>query len=116
MWYGPSRRHEKRQKVVVLRELERAIIYTTKMSKQVTKTKLGAEHPDTLTSMHNLAFTWRSLGRDAEAMASLQQCVELRQRVLGAGHPDLLSSQTALEQWEAEGIDEAEGEEAVEAE
>jgi hypothetical protein len=30
-------RHERRQKVVVLRELHRAIIYTTKMSKQVTK-------------------------------------------------------------------------------
>jgi hypothetical protein len=28
---------ERKQKVVVLRELHRAIIYTTKMSKQVTK-------------------------------------------------------------------------------
>jgi hypothetical protein len=28
---------EKKQKVVVLRELHRAIIYTTKMSKRVTK-------------------------------------------------------------------------------
>jgi hypothetical protein len=28
---------ERKQKVVVLRELRRAIIYTTKMSKQVTK-------------------------------------------------------------------------------
>ena len=37
MWYGPSRRHERRQNVVVLRELHRAIIYTTNISKQVTK-------------------------------------------------------------------------------
>jgi hypothetical protein len=29
-------RHEEREKVVVLRELHRAIIYTTKMSKHVT--------------------------------------------------------------------------------
>jgi hypothetical protein len=34
---GDRRRHERRQKVVVLNELHRAIIYTTKMSKQVTK-------------------------------------------------------------------------------
>jgi hypothetical protein len=40
MWYGPSRGHERRQKVVVLRELEGEIIYTTKMSKQVTKSHM----------------------------------------------------------------------------
>ena len=27
---------------------------------------LGEEHPDTLTSMANLAFTWNSLGHDHE--------------------------------------------------
>ena len=32
-----DRGHERRQKVVVLSELQRAIIYTTRMSKQVTK-------------------------------------------------------------------------------
>jgi hypothetical protein len=37
MWYGPSRRYEERQKAVVLRELQKAIIYTTMMSKQMTK-------------------------------------------------------------------------------
>jgi hypothetical protein len=26
------------------------------------KMKLGEDHPNTLTSMNNLAFTWRSLG------------------------------------------------------
>ena len=30
-------RHERKQKVVVLRELRGAIIYTTEMSKQVTR-------------------------------------------------------------------------------
>jgi hypothetical protein len=30
-------RHKREKKVVVLRELHRAIIYTTEMSKQVTK-------------------------------------------------------------------------------
>jgi nicotinic acid phosphoribosyltransferase len=34
---GDRRRHERRQKVVVLKELHRAIIYTTEMSKQVTR-------------------------------------------------------------------------------
>jgi hypothetical protein len=34
---GDRRRRERRPKVVVLKELHRAIIYTTKMGKQVTK-------------------------------------------------------------------------------
>jgi hypothetical protein len=30
---------------------------------ETSKTKLGADHPDTLTSMANLAFTWESTGQ-----------------------------------------------------
>jgi hypothetical protein len=35
---------------------------------ETSKKKLGADHPDTLTSMANLAFAWKAQGRDAEAV------------------------------------------------
>ena len=35
---------------------------------------LGAEHPHTLTSMSNLAFTWKGLGRDAAAVKLMERC------------------------------------------
>ncbi|KAF2820270.1 hypothetical protein CC86DRAFT_304918, partial [Ophiobolus disseminans] len=86
-----------------------------KLRKQVMETckkKLGADHPSTLTSMANvdiadsltanLAFTWKAQGRSAEAIASMRQCIQQRQQVLKAGHPDLASSLSVLEQWRAE--------------
>ena len=53
-----------------------------------TKTRvLGAEHPDTLTSMNNLAFTWKGQGRVAEDIKLMEKCVQLQALVLGADHP-----------------------------
>ncbi|KAF2010518.1 hypothetical protein BU24DRAFT_436620 [Aaosphaeria arxii CBS 175.79] len=72
---------------------------------QVMKTckkKLGADHPFTLTSMANLAWTWKSLERSAEAIGLLQECVHLRCQTLRPGHPDLVSAQETLAEWEAE--------------
>ncbi|KAF1968793.1 hypothetical protein BU23DRAFT_479048 [Bimuria novae-zelandiae CBS 107.79] len=66
------------------------------------KKKLGADHPSTLTSMANLAWTWKSLERSAEAISLLQECVRLRCQILPAGHPDLVSSLKTLAAWEAE--------------
>ncbi|KAF1970583.1 putative kinesin [Bimuria novae-zelandiae CBS 107.79] len=69
---------------------------------ETRKKKLGADHPSTLTSMHNLAWTWKSLERSAEAISLLQECVRLRCLALRAGHPDLVSSSKTLAAWEAE--------------
>jgi hypothetical protein len=55
------------------------------------KRVFGAEHPDTLRSMGNLAFTWKGRGRDTEALGLLKECVQLRTRVLGDNHPDTIS-------------------------
>jgi hypothetical protein len=41
---------------------------------ETSKMKLGADHPHTLTSMVNLAFTLESLGHDAEAINLLRNC------------------------------------------
>jgi hypothetical protein len=35
---------------------------------ETSKTKLGVDHPDTLTSMNNLAFTWKGIGRYEDAL------------------------------------------------
>src|SRR5579859_4617255 len=52
----------------------------------------GAEHPDTLTSMNNLASTYWSLGRLKKAAALQEEVLGKRRRILGAEHPDTLTS------------------------
>ena len=75
---------------------------------KIRKKKLGADHPDTLTSMHNLAFTWKGQGREEEALRLMDECTSLRTRVLSAKHPDTLSSTETLIKWKVEksGMDE----------
>ncbi|KAK3304828.1 uncharacterized protein B0T15DRAFT_537715 [Chaetomium strumarium] len=41
---------------------------------ETRKTKLGADHLDTLTSMYNLAFTWEDQGRHSDALALMRDC------------------------------------------
>ena len=60
---------------------------------EMTQKLLGAEHPDTLRSMANIAATYRNQGRWNEAE---QLHMEMRKKLLGAEHPDTLSSITNL--------------------
>ncbi|KAF6785731.1 Kinesin light chain 5, partial [Colletotrichum musicola] len=53
---------------------------------------LGQEHPDTLTSMGNLASTYRNQGRWKEAEELEVRVMETFKRVLGEEHPDTLTS------------------------
>ena len=57
---------------------------------------LGAEHPSTLSSMGNLASTYRNQGRWKEAEELFVQVMETRKRVLGEEHPDMLTSMANL--------------------
>ena len=57
---------------------------------------LGPKHPDTLTSLNNLACTVDELGHAKEAGRLYQQCLETRKTVLGLSHPDTLTSMSAL--------------------
>ncbi|KAK3359479.1 hypothetical protein B0T25DRAFT_533084 [Lasiosphaeria hispida] len=69
---------------------------------QVVETRkkvLGGEHPDTLTSMNNLAFTQKSQGNFEDALALMRDCLHLRQQILGPDHPHTISSRTALSTW-----------------
>ena len=53
---------------------------------------LGEDHPDTLTSMNNLAETLRAQGDLAGARGWQERVLEARRRVLGEDHPDTLTS------------------------
>ncbi len=54
---------------------------------ETRKTKLGANHPSTLTIMANLASTYGNQGRWAEAETLFVQVMETSKTKLGADHP-----------------------------
>jgi hypothetical protein len=56
------------------------------------KEVLGPEHPDTLTSISNLAGVLVLQGKDEDAEAINKQTLALRETVLGREHPDTLTS------------------------
>jgi tetratricopeptide (TPR) repeat protein len=60
------------------------------------KRVLGEEHPSTMSSMANLASTYRNQGRWKEAKELEMQVMETRKRVLGEEHPSTLSSMANL--------------------
>jgi hypothetical protein len=72
---------------------------------ETRKTKLGADHPDTLISMNNLAFTWKGQGRNEAAIKLMSECIRLRTHKLGIDHPHTLSSVHALDSWKLGSVD-----------
>ncbi|KAF2194001.1 HET-domain-containing protein, partial [Zopfia rhizophila CBS 207.26] len=62
----------------------------------IRKRVLGAEHPDTLTSIGRVAWTLSNQGRWKEAEELEVQVMETRKRVLGSEHPDTLTSMANL--------------------
>ena len=59
---------------------------------EVTKQRLGEEHPDVATSLNNLALLYDSQGRYSEAEPLYLQALELWRRNLGEEHPDVAAS------------------------
>ncbi|KAJ8118515.1 hypothetical protein OPT61_g523 [Boeremia exigua] len=57
---------------------------------EMRKTKLGAHHPDTLTSMNNLASTYYNQGQLQDAEKLFVEVLETSKTKLGAGHPSTL--------------------------
>ncbi|CAG7978615.1 unnamed protein product [Penicillium salamii] len=71
---------------------------------ETRKAKLGADHPSTLTSIANLASTYRKQGRWEEAEQFYVQVMETRKTKLGADHPSTLASMVNLAfTWESAG-------------
>ncbi|KAN0117100.1 hypothetical protein V8E51_003077 [Hyaloscypha variabilis] len=73
-------------------EAEPLFIEEIKRRKRV----LGQEHPDTLTSIANLASTYRNQGHWKEAEDLGVQVMETRKRMLRQEHPDTLTSMANL--------------------
>jgi tetratricopeptide (TPR) repeat protein len=49
--------------------------------------RLGANHPDTVSSLNNLAYLYESIDRSEEALPLYARAVEICDRVLGLEHP-----------------------------
>jgi serine/threonine protein kinase/Flp pilus assembly protein TadD len=60
------------------------------------KAKLGPDHPDTLTSMNNLAVAYRASGQLAKAVPLYEETLEKRKAKLGPDHPGTLTSMNNL--------------------
>ena len=56
----------------------------------------GQEHPDTLSTMHNLANSYDEAGRRAETLKLREEVLALRRKVLGPEHPDTLQAMQDL--------------------
>jgi len=72
-------------------EAQQAVLYAEKVFK-IYKEVLGEKHPDTLTSLNNLALIYQDLGRLNEALPLSKQAYSLRLQVLGEKHRKTLTS------------------------
>jgi tetratricopeptide (TPR) repeat protein len=59
---------------------------------QMTEKRCGDHHPNTATSLNNLAYLYKAMGRYPEAEAFLVRSLAIREQQLGAEHPDTAMS------------------------
>ena len=62
----------------------------------VTRERFGEEHPDTATSLNNLALLYIKQGRYKEAEPLHLESLEMRKKLLGEEHPDVALSLWSL--------------------
>jgi serine/threonine protein kinase/tetratricopeptide (TPR) repeat protein len=60
------------------------------------RAKLGPDHPDTLTSMNDLALAYQESDQLAKAMPLLEETLAKMKAKLGPDHPDTLTSMNSL--------------------
>jgi hypothetical protein len=68
---------------------------------ETTKKVLGPEHPDMLSSMINLALTWRSSRHRENAMRLVETSFQLIRTKLGPNHPNTKVLLEVLTNWRA---------------
>ena len=59
---------------------------------EITRSRLGENHPDVATSLNDLALLYSSMGRYDQAEPLIQQALEIRKQLLGQDHPDVATS------------------------
>ena len=59
---------------------------------RLRREKLGADHPDTLDTLHNLANSYGQAGRLEEALGMREEVLRLRREKLGTDHLDTLNA------------------------
>ncbi|KAJ5471525.1 hypothetical protein N7530_008882 [Penicillium desertorum] len=69
---------------------------------ETRKRRLGVEHPSMLTTLTNLAFTWKSSGRKTDALNT--DLFRQAEKSLWPDHHDTLYNSETLLQWEFEGL------------
>ncbi|KAF2195868.1 hypothetical protein K469DRAFT_20131 [Zopfia rhizophila CBS 207.26] len=79
-----------------LRGEYKAVERVVRMPVEARQKILGAEHPDTLTSVSHLGLALKSQGKYEEAEAMHQRALEGKEKVLGVEHPDTLTSVSHL--------------------
>ena len=53
---------------------------------------LGADHPSTLTTVHNMALVFDNQGQYDKALEYLERALASREKSLGVGHPSTLTT------------------------
>ena len=75
----------------------------------ISEKTLGAEHPDTATSLNNLAGLYRAQGRYGDAEPLVRRALAIAEKVLGAEHPTTVLFRSNLEKLLAAGQDPKDG-------
>jgi hypothetical protein len=66
---------------------------------EISSRVLGAEHPDALTNMYNLAHIFHLQSRDEEAIHLMDQVVKRSIATIGPNHPITVQASTYLNAW-----------------
>jgi hypothetical protein len=66
---------------------------------ETKKRALEMEHPGTLATRHNLAYTFHKQGRHEETIQLMEHVVKTRIAIIGENHPNTLASTLTLQCW-----------------
>ncbi|MDX3187771.1 FxSxx-COOH system tetratricopeptide repeat protein [Streptomyces sp. MN03-5084-2B] len=81
--------------------LESAIFATQRLHRQAV-TRLGPNHPTTLSARHNIAHWRGKAGDPGGAVTALKELLADRLRVLGPDHPHTLITRSSIAYWRGE--------------
>ena len=70
------------------------VLYKQCLAKR--KVVLGENHPDTLSTMNNLAVSYNHQGKHRDAEVLLKLCLDKKKAVLGESHPSTIDTMNNL--------------------